>query len=347
VSINQQLLFFFSALGAFNGLLLCIYFIFIREPKHRSNIFLGLLLMMLSIRIGKSTFLFFNPGLSKSVLQVGLTACFFIGPALLLYVRSRTEKDKNHLVSILIGVLSIAFLSFGYLYSYEANADLWRSSVVRNIYHQWLFFILISAYLIKDKIRDLFDRSKKLSSDYFLMVNVFFGVTLIWLAYYTSSYTSYIVGAISFSFILYLSIFTAYMKNKKTRNSVMDSKEKVRYANKKIPEKDAQALILRIEDLMKNEKVFMDSTLNLKKLASKLNIPSHMLSQLLNDNLERNFTQFINEYRIEESKRMLIEDTHLKIQAIAELCGFNSNSTFYNAFKKITGTTPAEFVKKS
>ena len=346
MSINQQILFFFSGLGAFNGLLLCIYFLFFREPKHRANTYLGLLLLMLSIRIGKSTFLFFNSNLSKSFLQFGLTACFLIGPSLYMYVRSRVNKDQSKIPQYIISLLLIAFLVFGYFYSYESEPQLWRSTIVRGIYYEWLIFILAAGYLIKHQLKKILYRSVKLSKENFLMVNVFIGVFLIWLAYFTSSYTSYIVGAVSFSFIMYLSIFTIYIKNKKTP-PVSKENKKVKYANKKIPGGEAINLLSRIENLMINEKVYTDSTLNLNKLASKLNIRTHLLSQLLNDNLEKSFSTFINEYRIEEAKQMLRTNDNLKIQAIAEICGFNSNSTFYTAFKKVTGTTPAEFIKNN
>ncbi len=345
MSINQQILFFFSGLGAFNGLLLCIYFLFFREPKHRSNIYLGLLLLMLSIRIGKSTFLFFNSNLSRSFLQFGLTACFLIGPALYMYVRSRVNDNRSKIPQYVIAILLIAFLVFGYFYSYESEPRLWGRKVVRGIYYEWLFFIIAAGYLMREQLKSIFDRSKKLSNENFLMVNVFIGVFLIWLAYFTSSYTSYIVGAVSFSFILYLSIFTFFVKNKRTSSLSTESK-KVKYANKKIPGSEAINLLSRIENLMIQEKTYTDSTLTLNKLANKLNIRPHLLSQLLNDNLEKSFSTFVNEYRIEESKKMLRSDSNLKIQAIAEICGFNSNSTFYSAFKKVTGTTPAEFVKE-
>ena len=302
---------------------------------------------MLSIRIGKSTFLFFNSGLSKSILQFGLTACFLIGPFLFLYVRSKLEKDKTQWPLYLLGILFTAFLIFGYFHSYESDPNLWRRHIIRGvIYNQWLIFIIMSGFLLKDVFKNLLNKNKKLSKDQFLMVNVFVGVSLIWLAYYTSSYTSYIVGALSFSFILYLSIFTIYIKSKKTIAEIEEKPKKVKYANKKIPGAEAISLLSQIEELMTQEKVYTDSTLNLNKLSSLLNIRSHTLSQLLNDNLEKSFSQFINEYRIEEAKRMLLDNDHLKIQAIAEICGFNSNSTFYTAFKKVTGTTPAEFVKQ-
>jgi AraC-like DNA-binding protein len=80
-------------------------------------------------------------------------------------------------------------------------------------------------------------------------------------------------------------------------------------------------------------------------LAQELNIRPQLLSQFLNDNVQKSFTQFINEYRVQEAKRLLKENTDLKIDAVGMECGFNSSSTFYSAFKKITGVTPATFQK--
>ena len=81
-------------------------------------------------------------------------------------------------------------------------------------------------------------------------------------------------------------------------------------------------------------------------LAKALHIRPQLLSQLLNNNLNKSFSNFINEYRIEEAKRLLLEDSNLKIEVIAENCGFNSNSAFYTAFKKVTNTTPAKYLKQ-
>ena len=54
MGFSDKLLFFFSSLGAFNGLVLSIYFFFFAPKKQLSNFLLGGLLLVLSIRIGKS-----------------------------------------------------------------------------------------------------------------------------------------------------------------------------------------------------------------------------------------------------------------------------------------------------
>ncbi|MEG1022929.1 MAG: AraC family transcriptional regulator, partial [Flavobacterium sp.] len=62
---GKELLFFFSALGAFNGIILSLYFFFFTKKKYLTNYFLGMLLFALSVRIAKSVFVYFHPELPK------------------------------------------------------------------------------------------------------------------------------------------------------------------------------------------------------------------------------------------------------------------------------------------
>ena len=63
MNVSDEMLFFFSALGSFNGLVLGFYFLFFAKPYHISSRFLGALLLMISIRTGKSVIFHFNPDL--------------------------------------------------------------------------------------------------------------------------------------------------------------------------------------------------------------------------------------------------------------------------------------------
>jgi len=81
----------------------------------------------------------------------------------------------------------------------------------------------------------------------------------------------------------------------------------------------------------------------LPQVAKKMSISTQRLSQLLNDNIATSFSNFVNEYRIVKAQGLLLQAKKIKMDDIAEQCGFNSNSTFYTAFKKCTGTTPAKY----
>jgi len=74
---------------------------------------------------------------------------------------------------------------------------------------------------------------------------------------------------------------------------------------------------------------------------------AHTLSYLFNQHLNRNYYDYINDYRIEEFKRLINEDEYSKytLSALAELCGFSSRASFFRYFKKATGITPNEYIR--
>jgi AraC-like DNA-binding protein len=99
--------------------------------------------------------------------------------------------------------------------------------------------------------------------------------------------------------------------------------------------------------VMDHKKPFLDPELSLFKLASQLNISTHLLSYIINKGCNENFYQFINTYRIEEAKKMIQDSNmeHLSLMGIAFEVGFNSKTVFNTTFKKMTNQTPSEFKK--
>ena len=304
--------------------------------------FLGLLLFLLSTRIAKSIFLYFNPNLFELFVQVGLSACFLIGPALYLYLVSATNTKswsiKNWWIHLIPFLLLISILS--YLYPYYDNLHLWKKYLIQGIYWQWFIYILFSGVYIRRVLKKMFLRKIKLSPIEIWLVSVFVGVSVIWIAYNTTAYTSYITGAISFTFILYVLFLLLFLK----RNKKSSSKEiKEKYLDKKIETDYANIHLEKLNALMKEEQLFKKANLKSSDVAKKIQLTTHQFSQLLNDNLGKSFPVFINEYKISEAKLMMKENSNLTLEAIGYECGFNSKSTFYTTFKKIEGTTPAKY----
>src|SRR5690606_35792170 len=105
----------------------------------------------------------------------------------------------------------------------------------------------------------------------------------------------------------------------------------------------------RLTDAMQKQKPYLESDLNLIKLANLLSVSTHQLSYVINTGFNKNFFQYINEYRIEKAKKLLSDNTNdnLSILGIAFESGFNSKTSFNTTFKKMTGKTPSEFKKTS
>lgn len=344
---NSELLFFFSALGAFNGLLLSFYFLFFVKPKHISNRFLGAFLLMLSLRVGKSVAFYFNQDLSFVYLQFGLSACFFIGPFLYFYIKSVIQPQSNihktwtnHLL-----ILFPTILVVGYIFPFNNYVDLWRPYFIYTIYIQWLMYTIMSGLLLIKHFNKIYV-DKKLKSIGIWLLTIYIGNIIILFAYLFTSYTYYIVGALSFSFLFYLLILIIVFSKKKKPYLFLDAQK---YMDKKINDTDANTLTSQLKILLSDKKLHKNPDLKISDVANQLNISAHQLSQLLNDNIGKNFPSIINEYRILEAKEMLIQNEKYTLEAIGYECGFKSKSAFYTAFKKHVGATPAKYLdsKKS
>jgi AraC-like DNA-binding protein len=113
-------------------------------------------------------------------------------------------------------------------------------------------------------------------------------------------------------------------------------------------ETDAKKYVSKIRSFMSNEKPYLDANLSLPGLAEKLNIPSHHLSRVINEQFNVNFFDFVNQYRVDEVKSRMDnpEFENLTILGIAFDCGFNTKSAFNRVFKKLTGFTPSEYKKQ-
>ncbi|NMH89145.1 helix-turn-helix domain-containing protein [Flavivirga algicola] len=102
-----------------------------------------------------------------------------------------------------------------------------------------------------------------------------------------------------------------------------------------------------LELLMKEGKIYRDPNLGLSSVAQKLKISSNYLSQLVNKLTGQNFADYINTFRVEEVKLKLTNANfaNYTVVGIGLESGFNSKSTFYSAFKKITGISPSTYRK--
>ncbi len=345
MEISSELLFFFSAMGAFNGLLLGLYFLFYAKPKHISNQFLGALLLTLSVRIGKSVIFYFKPDLAWIYLQLGLSVCLFIGPFLFFYIRSMVKPEshiktnwKYHVMALLVLVTVI-----GYLFPFETNVSLWRPYVIWAIYSVWTIYIIASGFDSLPIFQKFLKRDERLNGVETWILSVFIGNLLVCVAFWLFNYTSYIAGALMFSFILYL-LLLSLVFNKKRKSILFNSVPK--YGAKKIEDEEANELTNKLNRVLTTEEFFKNADITLPEVADKLKITPHHLSQLLNDNLEKSFPYYINEFRIEAAKAMIKSRPDLSLEGIGYECGFNSKSTFYTAFKKHAGTTPAKYMEE-
>lgn len=348
----DQLLLLVSGLGGLHGLFLAAY-LFFRPQGAWSNRFLAGLILVVSIRVLKSVFFYFNPAIGKQILQLGLSACFMIGPLLFCYtqhylgVARETWALRLHWLVPLVLVVTV-----GLVYPYHLYPELWGGPFYRAINYSWLAYTVLSLAFLLPKLGEIRRDQWPQELDLLIVVAIALGSGLVCAAYFFSSYTSYIAGALSFSFLICVGLLAAFLRVSTKRPELAEESEQAElptpetpspYANKKIAEEDAAPLIVELEKFMAEQKAYLDANLTLTKLAKMLTWSAPKLSQLLNDNLQKSFNEYVNAYRIEYAKTLLTGDAAMKMEDLAERSGFNSLSTFYAAFKKHTQLTPAKY----
>jgi len=130
------------------------------------------------------------------------------------------------------------------------------------------------------------------------------------------------------------------------KNRPFENREK--YKGSPLDPHIAEECTQKLKRLMEIKKIYCDPAISLHSLAEKLSVSPHVLSQVLNEKLNRAFPDFINSYRIEEAKRILRETGgEQKIATVALDVGFNTLAVFYTAFKKFTHMTPAQYKKEA
>ena len=99
---------------------------------------------------------------------------------------------------------------------------------------------------------------------------------------------------------------------------------------------------------MQVHKPYLNHLLTLDNLAAQTVMPPRQLSQVINRHFNKNFFEFINSYRIEESKALLSKEENAKVTMLEVMAqaGFNSKATFNTFFKKVVGMTPTQYRKE-
>nr|WP_320023730.1 helix-turn-helix transcriptional regulator [uncultured Draconibacterium sp.] len=120
-------------------------------------------------------------------------------------------------------------------------------------------------------------------------------------------------------------------------------------ANKKTPESSENDLKTRLLRLFEHDKIYQINNLRISTVCESLLTNRTYISKLINDEFEMNFNEFVNKYRVEDAKQLLLshENNKFTMDYIAQQAGFGSVASFSRVFKEIEGTTPGKFREKN
>lgn len=328
-----------SGLGVIHGLLLAVFLFLHRRGRGLSNKLLGLLLVVLSFRVGKSVLLEFAQDLHVKIIFSGLGSMMLIGPLFYLFSKSVIQRSftlrKTHLLHFIPALLGISF-GFWIEESHTKSFPIWFFLLAFVLYYGHYISYIVQGYRAAHKAASI------QPSSFQLLRLIFFGLLAIWCVYILNLFDDaipYIIGPVLYSVVAY-SISYVVIKNR-----FIDKVDHEKYKSTQIPDNLGEEIFQKIQKLMIEEKVYKNPELTLKFLGEQLHQSPQVISMVINQKSGKNFNVYINQYRVEESTKQLRDSKfeHYTISAIALESGFNSISSFNTAFKKHTGLTPLAF----
>ena len=220
----------------------------------------------------------------------------------------------------------------------------------------YLAFTFQLFYNYRNKIKQYFSNTYKLELNWVLSFLIAF--TLLFLYGAIQTLISELITPLSYTqqwwlnllmalVVLYVGVtgyFTNTTKLKKLKFSFTPNPISIPQSDKS---KDvSQQEIDLVKNHMESQKPYLNPELNLSDLAEELEMTRAQLSQVINSGFNKNFNDFVNQFRVNAFKEKLNEGQHkqLSLLGIAYDCGFNSKATFNRVFKKLTQTSPTEFL---
>ena len=310
------------------------------------------------------------------IFTIGDGTAFFFGPLLYFYTRSIIEKNfKFRLIHLLNIIPYLAFLTVT-IFKFHLNDNQTKVELIYTgaaigyefviaslltIDLQVIIYTILSLSLIKKnntELKKYYSSTRELNLSWLKLIFAgfitFYGIEIIsFVLYKLLQIPAFIPGLIGIILNFVVLIFIVLiifngLKNPQLFAAAETEEEKKKYKSSKLTESDSYKYLMQLEALMKSEKPYLNPSVSLSEIANELNIPQRHLSQIINEKLEKNFYDFVNNYRIDEAKNLLINPKHSKKTVLEILydSGFNSKSVFNTTFKKLTGLTPTEFRKE-
>jgi AraC-like DNA-binding protein len=350
-------------------IIISVFLLSPRKARETSHIILALFFIALAINLLNSYVYhaaFYNNELVNYLL-IGAPFAFLYSPLIYFYVKSLTEKPFIYKSKYLLHLFpfwtftAYLFTSFyfqeetvkrHFAYDFKEYTFWATSTIILNI--QVVFYIVGVIILLKKyrkKIKTMFSSIERIN--YSWLKFLFSGLMLLWFADIARAvsitsknltFIAEIIFLLGFLLICYLILYKAL-----TQPVIFSNVEEILPQKKKaLSDEVNEQYRKKLLNYMENEKPYLDPTITIYQLAEKISIPPRSLSDVINNSLNKNFYDFINEYRINEAARLLsdVEYSSKTVLNILYEVGFNSKSSFNQAFKKHTGLTPTQFKKE-
>jgi AraC-like DNA-binding protein len=363
----------FIFLGIIQGVFLSFFFFSAENSRKQFHVFQGLLLLATASCL-LEIFLLYTGYVIHILHFVDFSEpmALLIGPFLYLsvvtYISGKVSKRKIwvHLAFPLVYTITLLpFLFSSTEVKYNSWIDAYHPELpLLNVekdpriffitdWHTELVLISLAVYLILSSV-EVYNVFKEKKQPFYkpqtsqlkiirnkVIITALFLVSIFVVKLFNKNDTGDHLFATLGALIIYASSISVISSSGFFKQASLNESQKYKSSNL-LPEQ-LVASLQKVKVIMEEQKPFLQPSFSLTDLAKQTNLSVHVLSQVINEGLNKSFFEMIAEYRIEEAKKLLISHSHIKIEEIAEQVGYNSKSSFNTAFKKITNKTPSEF----
>lgn len=348
------------AQGVFASILLLIH-----PENSTSNRYLGLLLFAFSLWLLDD---FFNAAMiyqqNPNFYFLPIYFSFAFGPLIYLYTKSITESSFVFTKTQILHFIPVALQAILYIFlqfkDYSFRRRFWQEIHLPYTYNvefvgsliSIIIYLILSILVVKKYqawIRNQFSEISKINLNWLkLILGVLTFICFLWivdtlLRIVWQYYPMHDLSAISMGLSILILAGGALLQASLGKIGFDKTNRKDLGENLELD----QFLLDKIKLEMQKNRYFLNPRLTLKIFANNLNESARKVSYHINHGFGKTFIDFVNEYRVNEFKKLIQEGnlTHLKLTGIAFECGFNSKATFNRVFKKTTGQNPSSFQK--
>ncbi len=289
-----------------------------------------------------------------------LTFCWLAYPPLIFLYTQRVVKAKNfgpidflHLLPLMI---AFGFSSPYLFLSSDRKLEILKNAELPNhilgVNYNFIFIILIMSFYAIASYLSFYNNNLSLNKNRWVKwVLGSFSCYVLAMAFYfilsrlgiiSTGHDYFITYAIIFfiAVISYFGFVQPEVFDGLPVNSILPFNK---YSTTGLTETQSKILKAKLLELMESDKPYLDNTIRLSDLGERLNLSRHHISQLINEQFDSSFFDFLNSYRIREAQELLLSENDLNITEVIFSSGFNNRGSFYKAFKKHTGVSPSQF----
>ncbi len=347
----------FLLLSGCQGILLSLVLISSSIKKRNANIFLGFILTLCSIELLNVWAMSLRYHSSTNAFPFWLFGSYLILPCsfwvFLMYNTNTTFRfQKKHLLLFVPALLEIVteFTSFYLRRNTNVSIPFLKSPVwfafTELLPIVWMVGVLIQyTFLLRKFSKQANQNLANLSKQYGFLI-VFSVLTVLWIADGILHFQVYaIIESILCMFLFVMGYIVYFQPDFFETTSVTKSKS----AEELFTAYNDEDSLLRLKNLLDQDKLYLKPRLTVDDVAEKLNLPGRYVSYLINKKFQSNFNTFVNGYRVKEVLERLTDpkESHKTIVGIALDSGFNSKSSFNQIFKTIKGQTPSEYISEN